>query len=170
MDSFFEKNSNKILLGSVILAIGSTVILAAAFILFTAIPGERVGLCDYPSPRPILTTVPGADGPAVMERGQIVERATRCVSGASFLNVLAFRDFLEVEPGGCTTRTGVKRTVRDLQGQAQVRIKGSTVSDTTVQLPPDVTPGNWCMIGSDVVSSTGEFRVWWSQEFTVLRH
>lgn len=149
---------------------GKVVVLAfAAFLLSFAVavfvyatrPTVHSDLCDYPSPREILTHVDG-DQPSVRMNGVVVERAVRCVSGKDPIQVLTFRNFRRL--GECTTNC----LVTDLQGEKQIRPPGSISSDVTVQLSPRVGPGTWQLEGFDQAPSTGEIRTWFSVPFEVL--
>lgn len=122
-------------------------------------PEPHSGLCEYPSPREILTHVAGIDEPSVKVNGQIVERAIRCVSGNKALDVLAYRNFRNVDTND---------TIVDLRGEPVQRGAGRNTIDTVVQLPPKVTPGNWRLEGADSVPSSGEFRSWFSEPFKVV--
>jgi hypothetical protein len=122
-------------------------------------PQPHSGLCEYPSPRQILTHVAGIDDPAVKANGQVVERATRCVSGGKALDVLAYRNFRNVDTND---------VIVDLRGDPAQRAAGRNTTDTVIQLPPKVTPGTWRLEGADSVPTTGEFRSWFSEPFEVV--
>lgn len=146
-----------------VIFLASMVLFFGAFFLYLLRPGPSAGLCEYPSPRKILSNVRGVEGPAIRENGALIERRETCVQGTGSLEVLAFRDFCRLdETTNCT------QLVRDLRGQKQARIKGSSTSDIPVQLPPEVTAGTWRLQGLDQVPKTGELRTWFSEPFLVV--
>lgn len=154
------RNGNKALVIAFIIFLSSLFILGGSFFIYLSSPSTPTGLCDYESPRKILTSVKNVEGPAAEERGQVVERATRCVQGdKDILSVLAYRTFRNID-------TNV--AVQDLVGEPQNRSKGKTVTDTPIQLPEKVTPGKWKLEGLDVVPDTGELRTWFSEPFIVV--
>lgn len=154
------QNGNKALVISFLIFLSSLFILGASLFIYLTGPSQHVGLCEYESPRQILTTVKGVVGPAVEERSQLVERASRCVQGPEeSINVLAYRSFKNLD---------TNQTVQDLTGESQARGKGKNVSDVAIQLPEKVTPGKWRLEGLDQVPSTGELRTWFSEPFTVV--
>lgn len=153
------KDGNKLLFGSFLIFVSSLMILGASFFIYSSSLGEKTGLCEYTSPRKILTTVKGVEGPAVLERGQVTERAVRCVQGKDILNVLTYRNFKNLD---------TNQTVQDLIGEQQPRLRGSVSTDVVIQLPEKVTPGIWRLEGVDQVPDTGELRTWFSEPFFVV--
>lgn len=153
------QNGNKVLFAAFVFFITSLIILGASAFIYLSGPSVKPGLCEYPSPRPVLTTLKGIEGKAVEERGQVIERATRCVDGANVLEVLAVRSFRNIE---------TNQIIPDLRGEKQTRAKGRISTDVVIQLPPEVTPGIWRLEGADQVPATGELRTWFSENFVVV--
>ena len=133
--------------------------LVISSITYLSRPKSHPGLGDYSSPREILASMPGVQGPAVFVGRPVIERAVRCVIGNQPVKVLAYRNFHNLE-------TGV--VVPDLQGDPQVRAPGCNSTDTPVAVLDKVTPGLWELNGGDVLTSTGELRTWFSEPFRVI--
>lgn len=155
------RNGGKVIVAALIFAAFSLVVLASSGIFYyLSRDSAKPSLCEYDSPRQILTTVRGIEGPAAEQNGTVVERATRCVDGADLLDVRAFRSFVPIDPPG--------PPVRDLTGEPQIRTRGRNITDISVQLLSGVTPGRWRLEGVDIANNTGDIRVWHSEDFLVV--
>lgn len=145
--------------GVVIAFVAFLLSLSAVGIAYFGRAQSHIGLCDYPSPRQILTQAKGDGTPSAHVNGIVVERAVRCVSGSKTLSVLTYRNFRNLD---------TSKTIPDLAGESQARAPGSNSSDVPIQLPSDVVPGKWRLEGFDQLPLTGDLKTWFSIEFEVV--
>lgn len=125
---------------------------AALIAAYCATRPEPPGLCEYSSPREILSK-------EVPVGGSVIERPIRCIRGNQIIPVKTYRAFQNV-----TT----EQLIVDLEGQKQNRLPGKQVySDVTIQLPATIQPGLWRLVGYDEYERTGERGNWFSEAFRV---
>lgn len=146
-----------VMLGMLAIMLG-TLILITYHLLSEPIPAT--GLGQYTLTWDVLSNVPGIDGPAVEAGGIVVVRGERCVRDGEPVQVIANRIFYNTDD---------QSVVKELIDVGQTRAAPCTLSDLMIQLPAQVTPGHWRVIGRDQeVGQRGESRTWYSQIFTVV--
>ena len=117
----------------------------------------------YESPRQILSTRPGVEGPATLEGGMLIVRGFRCIENDSPVIVEQFLSFRQVDEVSGELRESVS-----VPSAQKARVAGCFEEDILVILPALVTPGDWYIEGVDRSVQTGELRSWYSNHFQVI--
>lgn len=142
-------------------------ILFASFTLFMAVLGAGIVvlminffepepnsvLGAYNSPFQVLTNPATAGMPAVV-------RGERCVTVDHDVDVKVSVTLRQVEG------TFIHR---DLVGAPQTRLKGCNTTTQVVGIPATAPAGRYIIDGLSIAVDTGEGRIWWSEEFDVVR-
>lgn len=145
---------------SAVLFVAAILFASFSFVLIKLAPEEDQVLGPY-SEAKVLSTVAGAEAPAVLEAGDLSIGQDRCVHADELIQVevtIAFRRLDEGEP----------EVVPFLERANQTRAPGCNFAIFTVPLPSAVKPGMWRLEGISRVLSTSEIRYWSSEPFAVV--
>jgi hypothetical protein len=145
--------------------------LVIAFLITTVIDNDEheTILGRYDSPRQILQTRPGIEGPAVTQEGMVQARGYRCLHAPKGVASVGVEMIVTYIKSGEDPVVRVPDPNYPNSPRIEVpRLPGCFNETILLTLPAKVTPGKWYIEAVEVNPMGGELRFWYSEEFTVV--